>query len=335
MNNSSNNINSVYVDRFEFKTEIPIKIGEALSWLGDAIVKPGDRVFIKPNLTYPFHKPGITTSPMFIEAVIQVLADSTKNITIVESDGGSYAWPAQQAMVGHKIPELCKRYGVRMLNLTERPRRLIRREINGYEVNVELSAEMLDESDLFITMPVPKVHGMTYLTLGFKNQWGCIPNVKRLRHHSKFAHKVLAINQALRTRIAIFDGSYFLNRTGPMKGDPVKKDVLIVSDGIGAGSLVCCEIMQIPPRKAKHLKMAQDLDLMPRSLDSVRLNRELSPFIKEKFYLQRNLNDWMVLGAFQSDILTRLIYDSRFAAPIHKLLYAVRGAPKDGMNPKW
>jgi uncharacterized protein (DUF362 family) len=307
----------------------------AFSWLGSGFIKKNDRVFIKPNLTYPFYKKGITTSPEFIEAVVQLLAESTRNITIVESDGGSYAWPAERAMAGHNIPEICKKYSVRMLNLTKRPQRSITVVIDKLLVNVELSAEMLDECDLFITMPVPKVHAMTYLTLGFKNQWGCIPNVKRVRHHPKFAHKVLAVNKALRTRIAVFDGSYFLNRTGPMKGDPVKKNLVIASDGIGAGDLVCSKIMQIPPQRASHLKLAQKLNMMPQNLNAVKLNCKLTSFIKEKFYLQRNLNNWFALTAFHREFLTRLVYDSRFSKPIHKLLYALRGAPKDGVQPRW
>jgi uncharacterized protein (DUF362 family) len=252
----------------------------------------------------------------------------------VESDGGAYAWPADQAMAGHRIPELSRRYGVRMMNLTERPRRRVTTEIDGREVTVELSAEMLDESDLFITMPVPKVHVMTYLTLGFKNQWGCLPDVKRLRNHPDFDHKILAINQALRTRIAVFDGTYFLNRTGPMDGDPVHKNLMIVSNSVGAGSLVCCELMGISPHKARHLDLARKIGMMPESLTEVTLNCALSNFPKEKFYLQRTWINYITLLAFRSHLLTRVVYDSAFARPIHELLYLIRGRPRD-VQPEW
>lgn len=326
--------NRVFIDRFEHKSEIYNKIQAAFAWLGE-LVKPGDSVFIKPNLTYPFYKPGVTTSPEFMEAVVKVLKDTTDNITFVESDGGAYAWPADQAMAGHKIPDLCKRYGIKMMNLTERPRREVTREIAGREVTVELSAEMLDQSDLFITMPVPKMHVMTYLTLGFKNQWGCLPDVKRLRNHPDFDHKILAINQALRTRVAVFDGTYFLNRTGPMDGDPVQKNLVIVSDGIGAGSLVCCELLGISPWKAGHLRLAQKIGMMPKHLADVALNCDLETFLPdEPFHLHRTWINYITLMAFRSSLLTRIVYDSAFAKPIHELLYLIRGRPDD-VHPEW
>ena len=43
------------------------------------------------------------------------------------------------------MPELCKRYVIKMVNLTERPGKTITLEIDGREVCAELSAEMLEQ----------------------------------------------------------------------------------------------------------------------------------------------------------------------------------------------
>ena len=37
-------------------------------------------VFIKPNFTYPFYQPGITTNPELIELVIKLLSKKVNNI---------------------------------------------------------------------------------------------------------------------------------------------------------------------------------------------------------------------------------------------------------------
>jgi len=192
-------------------------------------------VFIKPNFTYPCYKEGVTTSPLAIEALVQVLRNRTSHITICESDGGKNAWHAEDGFAGHGVLDLVKRYGVRAMNLTEQSREVVTTEIAGHCVEVELAAPMLHECDVFITMPVPKVHVMTGVSLGFKNQWGCIPDVERLHHHPNFAHVVLAVNKLLRTRLTVFDGTYFLNRTGPMNGDPVPMNLVVVSDNPAAG----------------------------------------------------------------------------------------------------
>ena len=158
------------------------------------------------------------------------------------------------------------------MNLTEYPREWAETEIFGRQIKLEMSRLLLHETDVFITMPVPKVHVMTRVSLGFKNQWGCLPDVKRLRNHHDFSYKVLAINKLLNPQMVIFDGTYFLNRTGPMEGDPVKMNLLIASDDAGAGSLACCELMQINPKSIAHLRLAIKEGMMPDSLEQVDLN---------------------------------------------------------------
>ncbi len=50
--------------------------------------------------------------------------------------------------------------------------------------------------------------------------------MKRLReHHADFARKVLAINKILKPRLAIFDGTWFLDRSGPLEGDPDSQEI--------------------------------------------------------------------------------------------------------------
>ncbi len=44
-----------------------------LARLGRAVIESGARVAIKPNLTYPIYKPGVTTSPAILEALIRTL----------------------------------------------------------------------------------------------------------------------------------------------------------------------------------------------------------------------------------------------------------------------
>jgi len=78
---------------------------------------------------------------------------------------------------------------------------------------VEPPVLLLREVDVFITLPVAKVHAMTGVSLGFKNQWGCQPTTMRLRNHPQFAHKILLINRLVRPRLALFDGTWFLDRT--------------------------------------------------------------------------------------------------------------------------
>ena len=301
----------------------------ALDWLDwSSIIERDARVAIKPNFTWPLHRPGVTTSPAMIEALVRALISRTRNITIVESDGGSNAWSADEAFAGHRVPEICRRHGAHAVNLTRYPRENVETEIGGRPVTVELSRLLTRETDVFITMPVPKLHAMTGVSLGFKNQWGCLPDAKRLRHHADFARKILAINRILKPKLAIFDGTWFLDRSGPLEGDSIRKDLLIASSDAGAGSLVCCELMGIDPRSVAHLRLAIGEGMMPSAIAEVTTNVALEAFKGPAFRLQRSWRQWLSLAAFHSRLATIALYDSPLAKPAHELLYLLSEASR-------
>jgi len=308
---------------------------DLVDWLDlDQSISRDAHIILKPNFTYPYYKEGVTTSPSLIDAVVNTLRDISPRISIVESDGGANAWSAEKAFESHNVFEICKRYEIRAVNLTREPRIWIDREVHNVKCRLELPHLLLDERNFFVTLPVPKVHAMTRVSLAFKNQWGCFPNVKRLRNHSKFTYYVIGINQVIEPRLAIFDGTYFLNLNGPVRGEAVRKN-LIISGNAGVASRVCCEIMGINAHKVRHLRLATTMGMMPKNLKEIALNvSSLEPFMGPQFRLQRTWMNWYALAAFHSRFLTRIIYDSTFAKTIHSILYLIRGAPKD-TAPQW
>ena len=312
----------VYVDRVTTDESTLESALDFLDW--QRVVPSQARVFLKPNLTWKEHLPGVTTRPEFIEAVVRALKDRTDRITIGEAEGGYNSYRAEEAFRNHGLYRLARRYGVTVTNLSREPRERFTGEVAGRETSVELPAPLLHETDCFITLPVPKVHAMTVVSLGFKNQWGCIPSEMRILEHAEFAPKVLLIHRALRPKLALFDAKYILDRTGPMVGVPVPMHLLIASDDAGAGSFACCRIMQIDPMRAKHLRLARRERLFPAALSEIALNQGLEPFCTHQFVLDRNLINWAALAAFHSAPITRLAYDSRLADLIHAALYRIR-----------
>lgn len=300
-------------------------IREALAWLEwEAFVPRDARIFIKPNLTWKVHMPGVTTSPSFIVAVVEVLRERSDNVTIGESDGGYHSFEAEEAFHAHGLYDLRERLDVDVVNLSDLPREVASTHVLGRLVSVELPSMLLHEVDVFVTLPVPKVHAMTRVSLGFKNQWGCMPDIMRLRNHAQFPAKVVAINKLLNPRLAIFDGSHVLDRTGPTIGDPINQNILLVSDDVGAGSWAWCRIMNIDPTKVKHLVTAQKEGLFPRSGQEITCNVPVDEFHDHTFRLERKLVNWITLAAFNSRFLTRILYDSSLSTPLHNFLYFIR-----------
>ena len=285
------------------------------------------RVAIKPNFTYPYHKSGITTPPGAIRALVHILKERTDRIAIVETDGGYGAWRAEEAFAGHGVFDLAREYGIEAVNLCLEPRDLIDFASRWGTRQVPLPQRLLRDTDILVSMPVPKVHAMTRLTLSYKNQWGCIPDVMRLRRHHIFNDAIVAINRRLRP-VVVADGTWFLDKSGPMDGVPIDMGLVITATYAGAFDRYVSELMGVHYLKVPHLRRAVALGDMPATLAEVRCNVPPRSDCKHTFSLERTPRNWIALGGFNSRFLTWLGYESWFGRVIlHAILYAIVGRP--------
>lgn len=301
-----------------------IKSGFDFIHLQDLIF-PNAKVFIKPNLTFPEYRPGVMTNPQAIEAAVEALREYTPNIYMGDSDSGGYnRFSMDEVYKNIGILSLAEKYGVKIVNLSKVERRPITFSVDDRNISLPLPVFLMDEIDLFITMPVPKIHANTGLSLTFKNQWGCIPeNTDRLHLHPYFKQVILEVNRAVKTRLAIVDGTFGLNQNGPMKGVAVPLDWIMVSDHIGAAAKTTCDLLQVPFEKVAHLKYAREKGWIPPENDII-LNNEIKPFIKEKFLLKRKVMDFPGLLAFKNPFIAYLAYFSPLSGFLHKVLYLFR-----------
>lgn len=285
------------------------------------------KVAIKPNLTYPYHKTGVTTSPLVIRETVKILREYTSHIAIVETDGGYGAWTATEAFKGHDLYRLQDEFGVEVVNLCDEEREMINFRSRGSMFQLPLPTRLLHETDVFITMPVPKIHCMTGLTLSYKNQWGCIPDIMRLRRHYIFDDAIVAINKALKP-VVLADGTYFLDRNGPMEGDPVRMNLIIAASDAGTFDRYVSELMGFPWQRVSHLRRAVALGDMPSQLDKIIYNLSPTQARTRTFHLQRTLRNFISLAGFHSRFLTWFGYESWFGRVVlHYILYRIAGKP--------
>ncbi len=290
-------------------------------------VGPHSRVALKPNLTYPYHKPGVTTSPAFIRETVRILREKTPHIAIVETDGGYGAWAATESFRGHGLYELADEFGIEVVNLCTEGCEPINFRSRLIPQTLPLPTKLLHETDLFISMPVPKVHAMTRLTLSYKNQWGCIPDIMRLRRHYLFNDAIIAINRRLKP-VVLADGTFFLDKNGPLEGDPVRMNLVIAATSAGAFDRYVSELMGVSWRTVPHLRRAAACGDMPVSIEEIDYNVAPQDARTHKFSLDRNLRNWIALSGFKSRLLTWLGYESWFGRVIiHSILYAIAGKP--------
>ena len=266
-------------------------------------------------------------TPAFLRALTETLLPLTPNIIIGESEGGQACFQAEEAFASHGLYDLEKEYGIKVVNLSKGKQETGAIPVNGKVVSLQVPSLLLHEVDVFITVPVPKVHAMTGVSIGFKNQWGCLGDKMRVTQHPYFNSAILALNKLFKPKLCICDGTFFLDHTGPMIGEAVPMNLVIAGSDVGATSLAVCDIMQIDPLSIPHHRLALKEGMFPASLQGITFNQPPQDFVGRRFRLVRSSINYIHLAAFKNVILNKLFYDSIFADAVHEFLWFIRRNP--------
>lgn len=287
-------------------------------------------IFIKPNLTYPKFKEGVTTRVEYIEnlvASLRQINNSTK-IYIGEGEGGYNSFSMTEAMQSMGFYELEKRFqNAKVVNISQIPSKTVELKVEGKPYLINLPVLFFDEIDFSITCPVPKVHCMTKISLSFKNQWGCLPDTMRMKNHYVFDKIISQVCNHLKFKYAFLDGKYGLDNNGPMVGEPVEVNWFVASNSLGAFDAVVSEMMGFNRENIGHLREADDLGFIPNR-EEIKIVGDFEP-LKRDFSLKRDFWNYPALFAFNSKRLTYFFYFSRYAKILHDIMYLFRKRPLD------
>ncbi|MDP2277889.1 MAG: DUF362 domain-containing protein [Nitrospirota bacterium] len=291
-------------------------------------IKTARAVFIKPNLTYPSYRKGVTTRVEFVRSLVAVLKKLNAEIKIYigEGDGGYNSYSMTNAFQDMGFMDLKDSFSnVEIINLSKAPSRAVVIGTPRGPYEIALPELFFSEIDFSISCPLPKVHCMTKITLSYKNQWGCLPDVMRIKNHFMFDHIVSKVSDILKFKYAFLDGKYGLDNNGPMVGDPVELNWFVAGNSLGAFDMIVSEMMGFDWQKVGHLKMARKYGLLPDRED-IKIVGDIEG-LKRKFVLRRNFWNYPALVAFHSKKLTHLFYFSQWAKMLHDIMYMFRKRP--------
>lgn len=302
-------------------------INETLQAIG---APPGRAVFVKPNFTYPFEKPGVTTTRAFLVALVETLVDrGVERICVGEGEGGYNSFSMDQTFASFRLAELQDRYGIEVANVARWPSRQFDVVAHERSYRVCFPSPIFDDFDTFISAPVPKVHCMTTISGAVKNMWGLVQDTMRLRLHCAFSEILSEVASAMPRSLAVCDGTYGLTRNGPMvDGEVLDLGWVAASDDLWVHDLMMCRVMQLPATKVGHLAYALHHGQAPR-LEDCDLLPGWEAFVDSRFYLQRNLWNRMAKVAWYSPALNHLIYTSKASGALHKVMYTIRKKSPD------
>lgn len=291
-------------------------------------IKSSRAVFIKPNLTYPLYRKGVTTRVEFVRSLVSVLKKLNAGIKIYigEGDGGYNSYSMTNAFQDMGFMDLKDSFSnVEIINLSKAPSRTVVIGTHRSPYEIALPELFFSEIDFSISCPLPKVHCMTKITLSYKNQWGCLPDVMRIKNHFMFDHIVSKVSDILKFKYAFLDGKYGLDNNGPMVGDPIELNWFVAGNSLGAFDMIVSEMMGFDWQKVGHLKMARKYGLLPDRED-IKIVGDIEG-LKKKFFLKRNFWNYPALAAFHSKKLTHLFYFSQWAKMLHDVMYMFRKRP--------
>lgn len=202
----------------------------ALSFLGGIgnFVKPGMKVLLKPNLLSPSDpEKAITTHPVFVKSVAELVDEAGGEVWIGDSPGGT----------GEDFSKLWTKTGMAWVS-EEVPSRLLplnRGIVKNLKGKSYLLARPAFEADLVINLPKLKTHSFTLFTGGVKNLFGLVPGTRKKEIHLKspspreFSKALVDILELTAPKLTIMDGVLGQEGSGPGAGGTPRKYGIIAA----------------------------------------------------------------------------------------------------------
>jgi uncharacterized protein (DUF362 family) len=221
------------------------------------------KVFIKPNIvfwtrTVPFPKWGVITTSRVVEDMVVLLKEQGID-DIVIGEGTVTLNPKDKETIANAFETLGynilrKRYGVKCINVFERP---FEKVDLGEGIALNFNADMM-HSDFLVDIPVLKTHAQTVVSLGIKNLKGTLDIKSRKKCHSADQEKdlnymIAKIPRMLPPSFTILDGIYTNERGPGFDGKIRRSNILVASSDILSVDMVGAKVRGHEPSNVPYL----------------------------------------------------------------------------------
>ena len=253
----------------------------------DRFVKKGEKVLIKVNCLFPAEpEKAVTTHPVFLKAVVQLVKEQTGGIIIGDSPGfGNFSGSNKTGYKQVALEEGVKLVDFRDDGEVKNPGALIYKSFKA--------TDHVNRVDKIINLPKLKTHGLMYMTLAVKNMFGIIAGTGKPAFHLKagrdkllFAQMLVDLYGSKPPAINIMDGITAMEGNGPGGGDPVNTGVIIMGQNGFAVDNIAPQVVGLNPdrvytnavyRKNNLGGRAIEVEVLGDALESVRYKGVFKP----------------------------------------------------------
>ncbi len=221
-----------------------------------------EKILLKPNLlTGAVPEKNVTTHPAVLKAMGALCQEAGARVTFGDSPGfGGMAAAAAKS----GLAAAARAMGMEPADFST----AVRVSFNEALIAKQLVlAKGALETDGIISLAKMKTHGFMRITGAVKNQFGCVPGIRKGEYHVKmpraehFAAMLVDINRFLKPRLYVMDGIVAMEGNGPGSGKPRRMNVLLLARDPAALDAVFCRLIHLPPQFVPTMKPAAESGL--------------------------------------------------------------------------
>lgn len=230
--------------------EVKKAVIRGLELIGGAekFVKSGQKVLLKPNLLVG-ELPGkcVNTHHTVFRAVAEIFKETGARLSYGDSPAiGSTASAARKC----GIQAIAEELGIAEANFKTAVEVFYEKGVQNKKFFI---AKAITDTDAVISLPKLKTHAFEKFTGSVKNQFGCIPGVRKGEYHIKlpdanhFAQMLVDLNNFVKPVLYVMDGIFAMEGNGPRGGKPRKMNILLFSDDPIALDATVCRLIDLNP----------------------------------------------------------------------------------------
>jgi uncharacterized protein (DUF362 family)/Pyruvate/2-oxoacid:ferredoxin oxidoreductase delta subunit len=247
----------------------------------EALVRPGQRVLLKPNMLQgKSPDKAVTTHPEVVRAVIRQVQRCGGIVSVGDSPGvGSPHQVAARCGILAVVEETGAAFAPFQESVPVHTG-------SGTFHELEVARDILD-ADVVINLPKLKTHQMMGLTCGVKNLFGAVVGMRKPRLHLQagtdkafFALMLLELAESINPALTIVDAITGMEGDGPGSGEPVHIGALLAGASPLAVDTVAIELVGMSPeavwthrlarKKALQGSRPQEVILVGDALENLR-----------------------------------------------------------------
>ncbi len=239
----------------------------AINMLGgmEAFVKKGDRVVIKPNMSFASGpESAANTHPAVVRAIALMCREAGAARVLVLDNPLS---PAERCLEMSGIREACADIDRDMVHTVSSRGRFTEVTIENAESlkQTDVMREVL-ASDVLIAAPVAKSHSGAGVSLSMKGMMGLIYN-RRIMHRLDLHAAIVDLASLLRADLTVIDATRVLSTGGPGgPGKVLKPDTIIASADMVAADAYAVSAFEwygrrYTPDQVRHVRLAHQRGL--------------------------------------------------------------------------